>query len=172
MKRRNIRLARNSALICLCLAINAIEALFLKLIPLPIPGAKIGLSNLVILFCIGNRQYGLSWCLALTRPFVSALLFGNPVGFLFSICGGILSVFAMQLATPLLTRNFTFLSIGVLGSITFQFGQTLAAFVLYGSAILYYTPVLLFFGTISGALIGFLQNLLFARLSKTASFHE
>ena len=170
--RKSLNIAQNSALICLCLGINTLETMFLSILALPIPGAKIGLSNLVVLYCIGKKQFALSWGLALVRPMVSALLFSNPVGFLFSICGGILSVFAMQLATPLLTRNFTFLSIGVLGSITFQFGQTLAAFVLYGSAILYYTPVLLFFGTISGALIGFLQNLLFARLSKTATFHE
>lgn len=166
MKARSLLLARFTALLCLCLGINALESLMFSAITLPVPGVKLGLSNLVILFAVGKNERFTPWVLMFARSFLSALLFGNPSTFFFSLLGGILSVGAMQVTAMLLKHGFTFLTVSVAGSLFFQLGQLLAAIILYGIGIVYYAPVLLLSGLITGALIGIVQNCLFVRLKR------
>ncbi len=166
MKHSSEFTAHVAALLCLCLGINALENVLLPLIAIPVPGIKLGLSNLVILFSIAKGDRGIPWVLVLLRSTVSALLFGTPVTFLFSVTGGILSLVAMLFAFPLVKKGFSFVSVSVAGSFAFQIGQSTAAVLLYGKAILYYTPFLLLCGVFTGSLLGFILNLTLPRLKK------
>lgn len=169
MMKRSRSTARLAALLCLCLGINALESFLLPLISLPVPGIKLGLSNLVILYCICRGNKPEPWILMGTRALISALLFGNPISFWFSLCGGVCSVLAMQLSHPLTKRKFSYITVSVCGSCAFQIGQAIAACILYGGAIFYYTPILLFCGIFTGAIMGLIANLSLPRLKKISA---
>ena len=171
MKQRTEFTAQTAALLCLCLGINALESFLLPLIALPIPGVKLGLSNLVILFSIAKGDKWIPWTLVLLRASVSALLFGTPVTLLFSLMGGLLSLMAMFLSHPLVKNGFSYVSVSVAGSLAFQIGQSVAALLLYGKAVLYYTPLLLVCGIFTGGLLGLILNLILPRLKKISLFH-
>lgn len=164
--------ARFGALLCLCLSINALETLLLIPLSLPIPGAKLGLSNLVILYCIYRKEKLTPFALALSRALVGTLLFGNPVSFLFSVCGGLMSIPAMQISLALLKHGFSSVSISICGSVFFQIGQLLVGQILYGRAILYYAPALFASAIVSGIILGLLHNLLAHRLKKIDPVEE
>ncbi len=164
MMRGSLRVARFSALLCLCLAISALENILQGFVVFPIAGIKLGLSNLVILFALSKKERSTPWILMGARSVFTALLFGNPTTLFFSLSGGVLSVLAMQGTLPLLKHKFSFFSISITGSLAFQTGQICAALILYGTPILYYSPILLFCGTLTGAVLGLLQNILYVRL--------
>ena len=166
MKHNFNKTALFSALLCLCLAINALESILMHPLVIPFPGVKLGLSNIVILYAISTNEKTLPWILTISKTVFGALLFGSPLTFFFSICGGLFSVSLMLLSKPLINQKFSFFSISIIGSLGFQIGQSLATYLIYGTPVLYYIPILLFFGILSGALLGTIQNILFVRLNK------
>lgn len=160
------RLTLLSLLLALCLALSALESFLIAPLSLPLPGVKLGLSNLVILFCLSPKMRLGALCMILARAAFTALLFGNPVTLFFSLAGGLLSYGAMLLSLPLIRRGFSYVTVSLFGSCLFQIGQSLSAVLLYGPAVLYYLPLLLFAGIVTGAVIGLTHNLIVARLKK------
>lgn len=164
--RRSSSLARLAALLCLCLGISALENLLLSAVPIPVPGVKLGLSNLVILFSLTYEKPSAAWILMLSRCTISALLFGNVSTLWFSLLGGVCSVLVMQASIPLTRHGFSYFSVSIIGSIGFQIGQGIAAVLLYGFAILYWIPLLFLCGIFTGALLGICMNLMDRRFAK------
>ena len=70
-----------------------------SLIPLVqgVPGIKLGLSNLAILFAVFYMHPGETVLLMLLKVGLSALLFGNLIGVAYALAGGVLSVAGMLL---------------------------------------------------------------------------
>ncbi len=128
-----------------------------------VPGIKLGLPNIAILFIL----YRLGWKEAAVVSFVRvaavSLLFGNPMTFAYSMVGGVLSLTVMALL-----KRFDFLSIvgvSVAGSVFHNVGQILTAMLLLGTAELgYYLIVLAITGTVSGIFVGFCGGFLVKRL--------
>ncbi|MBQ0084383.1 MAG: Gx transporter family protein [Clostridiales bacterium] len=121
------------------------------------PGVKIGLANAVtvVLLFYGKRLD--AFAVGVCRVILSAVAFGSPVTFMYAFAGFILSFFVMLAVGKLNVSPFL---VSVAGGIFHNAGQTAAALILYGKAMLAYLPVLLLFGCISGALIGVLCALL------------
>lgn len=121
-------------------------------------GVKIGLANAVtvVLLYFGKKLD--AFAVGVCRVVISAVAFGSPVSFLYAISGFLLS-FAVMLAVGKIKDVSPFL-ISVAGGIFHNAGQTAAALIVYGRAMTVYLPVLLLFGSISGALIGILCVLL------------
>ena len=130
---------------------------------IPIPGVKLGLCNVVIIFTLLSLGAPSAIAVSLLRVLLSSILFGNAAAFFYSLAGAILSLAAMILAKHF--RLFSAVGISVLGGVMHNIGQLLMAWILLGTAgVMYYLPVLLIAGTVAGALIG----LLAAYLSKRA----
>ena len=160
---RTVRLARNAAMLSLAMIFSFVE----HLLPLPLPGIKLGLANLVItaLFYLASPLDAA--LVSFSRILLSALLFGSPVSFFFSLCGGGLAYLAMALCRPFHQRFFSFVGISVLSATGHHLGQIFAAVLLYGSgAILTYLPWLLLSGIVTGTLTGLLLNWLAPRWKK------
>lgn len=126
-----------------------------SLVPLTfgIPGVKLGIANLVTLLIL----YRLSWkeaiVVSILRIALSCILFGNPVTGIYSLAGAMLSLLVMLLLKK--WNWFSIAGVSAAGGVAHNIGQLLAAWVLLGTtAILYYLPVLLAAGVISGVLIG------------------
>ena len=126
MKRRNslVQMILLSALAAGALALSYVELLLPPLIA-GLPGIKMGLPNIIIIFCLyrlGGREAALVSGLRLV---LSALLFGSAVTFIYSLAGAVLSLFLMLL----LRRSGIFSPIGVsiAGGVAHNAGQVLVA---------------------------------------------
>ena len=122
-----------------------------------IPGVKLGIANIVVVTALYLMTPGEAFMISMVRIFLMGILFGNGVSLLYSFAGGILSFLVMYLFRK---RNwFSVIGVSVLGGVFHNLGQILsAAFVIRSEKILYYFPVLLLAGVITGAVIGFLSE--------------
>ena len=129
------------------------------LIPMPvgIPGVKPGLANLVVVWAL----YALGPYEALAvngmRILLSGFLFGNLSMILYSLAGAAMSFVCMYLAKK--SGAFTILGVSIVGGVTHNVGQLLVAMaVLETKSLIYYGPVLLAAGLVTGAVIGILAG--------------
>lgn len=122
-------------------------------VPIPVPGVKLGLANLIILIIL--KLYGAKEGLLINilRILLAGFLFGSFSTILYSLAGGLLS-FAMM-AMLLKTKFFSLTGVSIAGGVCHNLGQlALAIVVLDSAALLSYIPVLLISGLITGLLIG------------------
>lgn len=129
------------------------------LIPLPfgIYGMKLGLPNLVVvvmLFALNRRT---AFTVNIIRIVISSVLFGTFTSFWYSLVGGILSFTVMSILTK--TNKLSYIGISLCGAVTHNIGQILVAICLIKETkILFYLPILLIVGTITGAVIGIIAT--------------
>lgn len=128
-----------------------------------IPGAKIGLANLVVmvaLYTVGDKN---AIALSIIRVVLVGLTFGNISMMMYSLAGAALSLCVMLIAKKLGKLSVT--GVSVLGGVFHNIGQIIVAMlVLETQSLLYYLPFLIVIGTITGVLIGFVANLITARV--------
>lgn len=136
-----------------------------------VPGIKIGLPNVVILYvlyCIGMKYAAF---VSFTRLCLSSLLFGNAVTFAYSAAGAVISLLVMGILKK--TDKLSAVGVSVAGGVTHNLGQILVAMVLLDTPqIAYYMIVLAVTGTISGILIGLCGALLIKRLPNHKIFRS
>ena len=157
------RLARCGVLTALALALSWVESL-LPLTPLvPIPGFKLGLSNLVTVFALCRLGRGEALLILLSRCCLGALFAGNPMSLLFSLGGGLLAFAVMALLLP--CRRLSLYGVCLAGAAAHNIGQMAVAVPVLGSgAVLAFLPPLLLVGLAAGMLTGWLSTLLAHRI--------
>ena len=89
--------ARRVAVSAVLCALSLLFSYLESFIPMPIPGMKIGLANLIPLLLLPSLGAPTAACVSLLRIGLSALLFGSPVSFLYSLAGGVVSFAVMAL---------------------------------------------------------------------------
>ena len=150
--------------IALALILAYIEILIPPIFP-AVPGIKMGLPNIIIVFLLYRRGPVSAIVVSLLRTVLVTILFGNGMAFLYSLAGSVLSLIIM-----ILLQKLNFLStvgVSVAGAIAHNLGQTLMAMVLLDtSEIVYYMVVLTVAGTIAGVFIGICGSLLIKRVPK------
>lgn len=152
-------IARLGMLLALATALHTFEA---QLPALPIPGAKIGLANIVsllALFAFGFRDAVL---LVVLRQIAGSIVIGTFLtpAFFFGLAGSLLSVFVMA-AIRWLWRGAGPVVVSLGGATAHNMGQLLVAWWLTGQAAVFlYLPYLLWFAVPAGALVGRLFELL------------
>ncbi len=128
-----------------------------------IPGIKLGIANIMtvlVLYLFGWREAG---TVMLVRVVVIGLLFGNVYGILYSLSGGILSLIGMSFFRYRMI--FGMVGVSILGGILHNMGQLfLAAFIVKELKLVFYGPILLIAGIVTGFLIGIVTELIFKRL--------
>lgn len=149
------KVATIGVLIALAMIFSYIEVLFP--INLGIPGAKLGLANLVVVISLYLLPLSWTWMISLIRIFLMGILFGNGLSILYSISGGILSLLIMSILKKI--KGFSIIGISISGGVSHNMGQLLMAVVILGNIkISYYIPILLIAGMITGILIGQLST--------------
>lgn len=132
-------------------------------IPIPIPGVKIGISNIAIitvLYVVGIKE---AIVINILRIVLTSILFGNITSFWFSITGGIFSILVMVLLKKI--DIFSTVGVSVAGGVSHNIGQIAAAVIIMETnVILYYLPVLLVTGTITGVVIGIVAAMVIKRV--------
>ncbi len=127
-----------------------------------VPGIKMGLPNLAIIFVL--YRFGLKDAATVSalRLFIVALLFGNVMTFAYSAAGAVLSLALMGILKK--TDKFSSVGVSVVGAVFHNLGQILVAIFLFETVQLgYYMIVLAVTGSIAGIIIGIGAGILLKR---------
>lgn len=148
--------SKKIAFLGLCAGVALVLAYVEALLPplyAAVPGIKLGLPNIAIIFILYRFGLREAAAVSLIRIVAVALLFGNPMTFAYSVAGAFLSLLVMTVLRKL--DLFSIVGVSVGGAVFHNVGQILTAMVLLGTAELgYYLIVLAVTGTISGILVG------------------
>ena len=118
-----------------------------------IPGIKLGLANLAVLYIL--EKY--TWKEAALVSAVRIVVIGNMFSILYSLAGAALSLAVMTLMKK--RSGFSILGVSVSGGVSHNIGQLIvAALIVENAAFLYYAPILIISGVITGLLIGLLTR--------------
>lgn len=157
--------ARRAALLGL-LAALAVALSFLEgLLPvIPIPGAKLGLSNIVIMYALTSLNLPCALALAAVKA-AFALLRGGSA-FLMSLAGGLLSTLVMAGVLRLLRGRVSFIGVGILGAVAHNGAQLAVAMLLLSPALIGYGPWLLLLAVAAGTVTGLTLNIVMPALQR------
>jgi len=160
--------ARKVALLGLMTSVALILSYFEAILPpiwSAVPGIKMGLPNIVMVFIL--YRFGVKECamVSFVRIFIVALLFGNFMTLSYSFAGAILSIVMMALCKK--SNLFSVVGTSVVGGVAHNLGQIIVAIFLFKTVQLgYYMAVLAVTGTVAGVVIGLAGAFLLERLRK------
>lgn len=120
-----------------------------------IPGVKLGLANIVIVLALYILPACQVFAIQLMRIVLVSFLFGNLSMMLYSLAGGMLSLVVMLL----LNRRdvFSITGVSIAGGVSHNIGQLIvAALVVQNLKIMFFFPIMIMAGLITGCLIGVL----------------
>ncbi|MDY3917647.1 MAG: Gx transporter family protein [Candidatus Limivivens sp.] len=134
-------------------------------VPIPVPGIKLGLANLMVvllLYLVNAREAIL---LNLIRVVLSGFLFGSLSSILYSLAGAVFSFLVMVFLKK--TGLFSPVGVSIAGGTAHNLGQILvAALILESADLFFYAPVLMITGEVTGFLIGITAGEILKRLPK------
>ena len=152
MKNKTKKLALLGITTTLAMALAYVEVLLPPLFT-AVPGIKLGLPNIIIIFVLYKMGVKEAAAVSLVRMAVVALLFGNPMTFAYSLAGGVLSLTVMAILKKL--DFFSIVGVSVTGGVLHNVGQILLAIIILRTAELgYYLIILAATGTIAGIFVG------------------
>lgn len=158
------RLALCALLTAIALTIFVVEAQFP--LPVPIPGLKLGLSNIVTLFALFVFGWKEALAILLARVFLGNLITGQMMSLLYSLAGGLFSFLCIIFVRRILKEDQLWAA-GVIGGIAHNIGQmAVAVFVTQTPALLAYLPVLILCGIATGVLTGLTAQFLNQKLRR------
>ena len=137
-------------LVALSMILSYVESLIPAFVA--VPGVKVGLANIVVIFALYTLGPIEALIVSLLRVILSSFLFGSVLSLLYSLSGALLSLGGMILMKKV--KIFSTTAVSVTGGVLHNVGQILVAcLVLETDVLLYYLPVLILSGVITGAVI-------------------
>lgn len=154
-----------SILVAIGLGLSVIESM----IPLPItvPGAKLGLSNMVVLvtLVVFGLKEGIT--VALLKSIVLMLVTGSISSFIYSFSGALLSSIAMSIGYKYFSTVFSLIGISILGALFHNFAQiTMASLMMNNMRIYTYLPFLMLTSLFTGYFVGVTSSYIIKNLER------
>ena len=153
------------AVLALAIALAMILSVVESQIPafVAIPGVKIGLANIAVVFVLYKLGWKEAVLISLVRVFMVSVLFGTAVSLFYSVAGAVLSLTGMVLLRK--TGLFSTVAVSVTGGVLHNVGQILmACLLLETTVIVYYLPFLILSGVIAGVVIGVVSAIMVNRV--------
>lgn len=142
-----------SVLVSQALVLHVIERMIP--VPIPIPGVKLGLANVISLFTIVIFGWKEAMLVVFLRTTLGSFFGGGISSFLYSFTGGIISTIVMALMYKYFNKVFSIIAISVVGAVFHNIGQIfIASLVVSNANLFYWLPVLLISAVITGIFIG------------------
>ena len=159
MKTRKLTLM--ALLTAIALTIFMIESQIPPLVP--IPGVKLGLSNIVTVFAVFALGPGEAASILFARIFLGAVFAGNFSTIFYSGAGGLCAILVTIGLRKLLTKKQLWVA-GVCGAIAHSVGQMAMAIAITATpGLIAYLPIMIVASILSGAFTGFCAQLLVNR---------
>ncbi|MBO4506679.1 MAG: Gx transporter family protein [Lachnospiraceae bacterium] len=162
-KKRITRLTTAGVLVALAFILSYLESLLPSFTG--VPGVKPGFANIAVmcaLYALGGK---IAVAVALVRVVLSGFMFTGMNAMLYSLAGSALSLIVMLLLRS--TDKFSVPAVSIAGAVAHNAGQILLACLMLGKAVLYYFPILIISGLISGFIIGIIASLIIPRIALT-----
>lgn len=151
------KIAHVAVLVTFALAIHTVEAA----LPLPIlvPGAKLGLANIITLLAFIVYGFQAAMLVAVVRSVLGSLFIGNFLGFGFflSLAGAVVSTVAMAIGLVFWRRGYlSLVAVSIIGAVAHNTAQVSVASLLIGNINLFklYLPLLLVLAVPTGFFTG------------------
>lgn len=155
------RLTANALLCAVALIIFTVEARLPA--PVPIPGIKLGLSNIITVlavFMLSGREAAM---ILTVRIFLGAVFAGNFSTIFYSLAGGVLALATTVLLRRVLKKEQIWVA-GCLGAVAHSIGQMAAAIVIASTpSLVIYLPVMILCSIVAGLFTGLCAQLLVNR---------
>lgn len=159
--KKQIRMAMLSAI---ALAIFWVEAQIP--VPVPVPGVKLGLANVVTVYAVFALGTWEAAGILLIRVLLGSLFSGQIVSLLYSAAGGALAFLTVLGLRRILTEKQIWAA-SCLSAVAHNLGQIAVAIAITQTpALLYYLPVLLASGLITGLFTGLAAQALVLHFKK------
>ena len=161
-RRASAAVAELGVLIAVAFVLSWLE-LFIPL-PVRIPGVKLGLCHIVVLYALYRLGWREAVIISCVRVLLSAVLFGSLPTLALSLCGSGCSLAAMLLLRR--TNRFSLPGVSMAGAVCHNLGQLACAALLTGTARMgWYLAVLLVAGCVTGTAIGCIATLVIVAVS-------
>lgn len=124
-----------------------------------VPGIKLGLANIVIIYTLYKYSFKDSLYLSILRVFLIGILRTGlfSVTFFFSLTGALLSLIMMYVVKK--NTNLSVVGVSIIGAISHSIGQIIIAILFLSNInIIYYLPILLVSSIITGILVGIISK--------------
>lgn len=122
--------------------------------PVPVPGVKLGLSNIVTTYAVFTLGPGSAGAILTVRVILGAVFSGRITSLIYSACGGALALLVCILLRRLLTRKQIWVA-GIISAMFHNLGQILAAILVTRTPqLLGYLPILMVTGILAGLFTG------------------
>lgn len=158
-----------SLLVALGLALSVLE----KAIPIPIamPGARLGLSNMVVLVTIIIFGFKDGIKVSMLKSLVLMLVTGSVSSFIYSFSGALLSSIAMYITYRYFSNFFSLIGVSIMGALAHNFAQvSVASLILQNLRIYTYLPFLMIMSLFTGYFVGLSSKLIIRNLRKNYRF--
>lgn len=155
------KLAIYGLLTALAMIFSYIESLLPVFIA--VPGVKLGLPNIVVLFAVYKLGYKSAAAISLVRVVLAGFMFGNLFAILYGGAGAVLSLCIIFLLHR--SGRFSPVGVSVAGGVAHNAGQIAVAVAVTETArLVYYLPVLCISGIAAGACIGLVSGIVIEKL--------
>ena len=154
------RLTELALLTALALIIFVIELQIPN--PVPGPGVKLGLANIITVFAVYHYRAKEVFLIVFVRILLGSFFSGNMMALMYSMVGGILCLLGMLGFKHILTERYMWIC-SVLGAVLHNIGQITVACLVAGWGLLAYLPFLLVSGCIAGAFTGLCAQIIIRR---------
>ena len=159
--RKTKKIAVLGLLTAIALTIFMIEAQIPPVVP--VPGVKLGLSNIVTVFTVFTLGPEAGAAVLLCRVFLGAVFAGNFSTIFYSASGGALAILVTIGLRKILKENQLWAA-GCLGAIAHSVGQMIAAIAITRTAgLLIYLPVMIVISIFTGLFTGLCAQFLVKR---------
>ena len=128
-----------------------------------IPGVKIGLTNIVVIYSLYKLGWKYAVVISLVRVLLVGILFGNGVSLIYSLAGAVVSFAVMVLLMKL--KVFSTAAVSVAGGVMHNMAQIgMACIIMETNLLTYYAPFLVLSGTLAGIAIGVISAIMLKRV--------
>lgn len=167
MNKKTKKIVFLGIMLAMIITLTALEHM-LPPIPLLPPNVRLGLSNIVTMYCVFFVGRVSAVTLNVLKSLFVLLTRGIVAGVL-SLCGGLLSILLIILLASVFREKISYAAVSVAGAIAHNIGQYAAVSVILAAPFVYYLPVLLVSGVVMGLLTGTMLRALLPVLRKGGS---
>lgn len=138
-------------------------------IPVPVPGIKLGVANIVVAAILYIFSWKEAVFITALRVVIIGFLFGNMFSILYGLSGALLSLLGMSLLKR--TGKFGIIGVSALGGVLHNVGQVIMAVIaVIGFPWRWYLPVLMLAGLAAGILIGIADGIILPRIHPSGDY--
>lgn len=128
-------------------------------VPIPIPGVKLGLVNIVFLIALVLFGFKEAIIVVIIRGVTMSIATGNISGLIYSLPSSIVSTIVMAIIYKNFSRYFSLIGVSLFGAIAFNTVQVgIASLIMQNIKIFSYLPIMSLTSIFTGCFIGLVSK--------------